>query len=73
MLILAQAVHGPVTLGTTCSPVVTREAETLPYDGRHILEIWGFSSATAHSSVETYVQGLNSHAINPSLRCVHTA
>lgn len=51
-----------------CSPVANKEADTLPYDGRHILEIWGFSSSTSHSLLDSYVQGLNSHTIGASLR-----
>ncbi|CAL5223480.1 g6003 [Coccomyxa viridis] len=53
------------------SPVARRDTDTLPYDGRHILEIWGFSSATSQTSLESYVQGLNSHALGAALRCIN--
>ncbi len=52
-----------------CSPVAVREEDSLAYDGRHILEIYGFSSTTSLSTLDRYVQELNSHAIDASLRC----
>ena len=52
-----------------CSPVTASEEDTLPYDGRHILEIHNFSSSTSASSLERYIQDLNSHSLGAALRC----
>lgn len=52
-----------------CSPVARGATDVLPYDGRHILEIHGYSSATLQSSVERYAQDLNSHSLDPAVRC----
>ena len=52
-----------------CSPVAREAADVLPYDGRHILEIYGYSSATSQSSVECYAQELNSHPLDAAVRC----
>ena len=51
------------------SPVAADEKDDLPYDGRHIMEIHSFSSSTSASSLEHYIQDLNSHSLGAALRC----
>ncbi|CAK0785291.1 hypothetical protein CVIRNUC_008497 [Coccomyxa viridis] len=53
------------------SPVAASEEDTLPYDGRHILEIHNFSSSTSASSLERYIQDLHSHSLGAALRFVN--
>lgn len=44
------------------------QAEELPFDGRHILELHGLSAADTTNHLETFLAGLNKGPVEPAVR-----